>query len=198
MHRAFYLAGWGWVLIASALVYRASRPDLYPPGEPVFSMPGAPPGADAAGWFTTVKPNCNALEVELRMASDPAPTGWDGDGFRAACFAIAGRIDRARAILDSVPAEDRERAAGIVFDVGHPIADAGDDRSAGPIMQLVADYQPWNYMALYHAGMSFYVTGEPALSRDHLRRFLELYGTNDGWRANTLEVLGRLDREGDR
>jgi hypothetical protein len=29
------------------------------------------------------------------------------------------------------PAEDRAEAAGVVFDVAHPIADAGDDRSAG-------------------------------------------------------------------
>ncbi len=195
MHRAFYLAGWGWVLIGSALVYRANRPDLYPPGEPLFTMPGAPPGSEAARWFASAKPYCNALEVEIRVASDPAPAGWDGDGFRAACFAIAGRIDRAREILDSVPADDRERAAGIVFETAHPIADAGDDRSAGPIMRLVADYQPWNYMALYHAGMSFYVTGEPALSRDHLHRFLELYDADDGWRANALEILRRLDAE---
>jgi hypothetical protein len=193
MHRAFYLAGWGWVLIASTLVYRANRPDLYPPGEPVFRTPGAPPGSEAARWFAAVKPYCNALEVELRVARDPAPAGWDGAGYRAACFAVAGRIDRAREILDAVAAADRERAAGIVFEVGHPIADAGDDLSAGPIMRLVADFQPWNYMALYHAGMSFYVTGEPALSRAQLRRFIQLYDTDDGWRANALEVLRRLD-----
>lgn len=193
MHRAFYLAGWGWVLIASALVYRAGRPETYPPGEPVFQLPGSPPGTEAARWFATAKPFCNALEVELRLATSPAPAGWDGDGYRAACLAVAGRIDRAREVLRTMPAADAERAAGIVFEVGHPIADAGDDLSAGPIMRLVSEFQPWNYMALYHAGMSFYVTAEYGLSRDHLRRFLETYDVEDGWRANALEVLGRLD-----
>jgi hypothetical protein len=37
---------------------------------------------------------------------------------------------------------DRARAANIVFEVGHPVADAGDDRSAGPLMELVVDYVP--------------------------------------------------------
>ena len=192
MNRAFYLAGWGWVLIASALVYRANRPDLHPPGEPAFQLPGVAPGIDAAGWFAAVKPWCNALEVELRVAANPAPGGWDGNGYRAACFAVAGRIETAREILAGMPGADAERAAGIVFEVGHPIADAGDDPSAGPIMRLVADFQPWNYMALYHAGMSFCATGENDLARDHLDRFLQLYAIEDGWRANAEEVLGRL------
>lgn len=43
MQRAFYLVGRGWVLIAPALVIRAARPDLYPPGEPISELPGGPP-----------------------------------------------------------------------------------------------------------------------------------------------------------
>ena len=87
---------------------------------------------------------------------------------------------------------DRAGAAGIVFNVGHPVADAGDDQSAGPIMRLVVEYQPDNYMALYHAGMSEYILGQPDLARTHLEAFLARYASEDGWRANALEVLQRI------
>lgn len=91
-------------------------------------------------------------------------------------------------------ARERQYAAAIVFNIGHPVADAGDDRSAGPIMELVLDYDDTNYMALYHAGMSEYTLGQPELARRHLTRFLELYRANDGWVSNAREVLDRLDR----
>jgi predicted TPR repeat methyltransferase len=81
---------------------------------------------------------------------------------------------------------------GIVFDVAHPVADAGDDRAAGPIMQMVVDFWPNHYMALYHAGMSEYALGQPELARKHLRSFLDNYPSDDGWRRNAIEVLGRL------
>jgi hypothetical protein len=59
-------------------------------------------------------------------------------------------------------------------------------------MELVIEYQPDNYMALYHAGMSEYVLGQPGPAAEHLRRFLQLYSSPDGWRSNAVEVLGRL------
>src|SRR5438105_15882903 len=119
----------------------------------------------------------------------PPPKTVAGAGYQAACYALAGHIDDARRVIDQLAADDRPRAAGIVFEVGHPVADAGDDRSAGPIMELVLEYWPNNYMALYHAGMSEYSLGQPELSRTHLRSFLDLYHENDGWRRNALEVL---------
>jgi len=142
-----------------------------------------------------MKPYCNAVEVEIQQQRHPAPQSLTGAGFGAACYALAGKIASARATIDRLPAGERPRAAGIVFEVGHPVADAGDDRSAGPIMELVLEYWPNNYMALYHAGMSEYSLGQPELSRTHLRSFLELYHENDGWRRNALEVLGRLGTE---
>jgi hypothetical protein len=60
------------------------------------------------------------------------------------------------------------------------------------MMALVIDYQPDNYMALYHAGMSEYALGQHDRARTHLRRFLELYRSADGWRSNALTVLQRL------
>ncbi len=62
-------------------------------------------------------------------------------------------------------------------------------------MELVIEFQPDNYMALYHAGMSEYTLGQHERARVSLKRFLELYQENDGWRSNALEVLGRLKGE---
>jgi len=195
MNRALYLLGWGYVAIASAVAFRASRPDIW--AEPVDLTPAIFAGTDAGTWFTSIKPRCNALEVELSLQSSPPPSGWEGAGYAASCWAVAGRIERARAVLQELPGDQRHAAASIVFSIGHPIADMGDDRSAGPIMQLVVEYQPQNYMALYHAGMSLYATGDFAPARGHLEEFLRQYAIEDGWRSNAQEVLRRL-RRGDR
>jgi tetratricopeptide (TPR) repeat protein len=123
---------------------------------------------------------------------DPHPTASRARG-TAACYALAGKIGRARETIDRLAAGDRPAAAGIVFAVGHPVADAGDDESAGPIMRLVVEYQPDNYMALYHAGISEYILGHADLARANLEKFLSIYQAEDGWRANARTVLGRLD-----
>jgi hypothetical protein len=200
MQRAWYLAGWGYVAISATIVYRSLNPGvgsmLVNPAE--VSVVSSFGGTEAARWFQAVRPHCNALEVGLQMQASPPPAGWEGAGFAAACHAVAGQIDRAREIVNALPESDRSNAAGVVFEVGHPIADAGDDRSAGPIMQFVVEFQPWNYMALYHAGMSYYAIGENTLARKHLEEFERQYTIEDGWLANARTVLGRLDRGGDR
>ena len=60
-------------------------------------------------------------------------------------------------------------------------------------MRLVIDYQPDNYMALYHAGMSEYILGQTDFARTHLKRFMALYPSEDGWRGNARDVLNRLE-----
>lgn len=95
-------------------------------------------------------------------------------------------------MIDRLPPDDRHRAAGIVFEVAHPVADAGDDRSAGPIMAMVVDYWPNHYMALYHAGIAEYGLGQQTLARKHLQSFLEYYHQDDGWTRNARQVLARL------
>jgi hypothetical protein len=149
--------------------------------------------ADAAEWFRRVKPYCNAVEVSNVQARVPAPRTVDGAGYGAACLALAGRIDDARRAIDALADRDRPRAANIIFEIGHPVADAGDDRSAGPIMELVVDYIPNHYMALYHAGMAEYMLGQRDLSRRNLTQFLVYYSIQDGWRGNAKEILRRLD-----
>ena len=190
MNRALYAAGWLYVALCGWLLLRG-RPEPVRRGAP--PTPAAPFRGAAGEWFAQVKPFCNAVEVEVRQQQVPAPSTVDGAGYSAACYALAGKIDRAREVIDRLGARDRSTAAGIVFEIGHPVADAGDDQSAGPIMRLVVSYQPDNYMALYHAGMSEYILGQMDLARTHLRQFLDLYRSQDGWRRNALDVLHRLD-----
>ena len=193
MHRAFHIAGWGYVAICAALVARARGPGIAPgvTGGPVAVLAGAT--SDGAVWFRRVRPYCNSVEVSVLQRQAPAPATLDGQGYRAAFYALAGQIDDARRVIDALPAAERWRAAGVVFEVGHPVADAGDDRSAGPIMELVVDSWPNHYMALYHAGMAEYMLGQHALAKQNLEAFVRIYQQRDGWRSNALEVLARLN-----
>jgi len=192
MHRPLYLAGFGYLAVCATVVLR-HQPRTTPPAPqtaPTPSMVRFDGPADQ--WFAAIKPFCNAVEVEISQRQHPAPSTVEGQGFSAACYALGGKIAAARAVIDRLRAEDRHRAAGIVFAVAHPVADAGDDRSAGPIMELVVDYSPDNYMALYHAGMSEYALGQSALARSHLESFLSSYHQDDGWTKNARDVLARL------
>jgi hypothetical protein len=195
MNRALYVAGWGYVALCGFVVARHGQPGLGDPGFPVppRTHPTATVTGGAGEWFAQVKPFCNAVEVEVRQQQMPPPSGVEGAGYSAACYALAGKIERARTVIDALAAGERAQAASIVFNIGHPVADAGDDQSAGPIMRLVVSYQPDNYMALYHAGMSEYILGQMDFARMHLRKFLDLYHDPDGYRSNAVEVLQRLD-----
>jgi tetratricopeptide (TPR) repeat protein len=192
VNRALYAAGWGYVALCGWVLLTRSGPmPLRTPAEPHGSSPAF--GGAAGEWFAQVKPFCNAVEVEVRQQQLPAPQTVEGAGYSAACYALAGKIDRAREVIERLDRNDRSAAAGIVFTIGHPVADAGDDQSAGPIMRLVVTYQPQNYMALYHAGMSEYILGQKDLAKTHLTQFLDLYHDADGWRSNALSVLDRID-----
>jgi tetratricopeptide (TPR) repeat protein len=180
MHRPLMIAGLGYLAVCAVVLLRHQP----------RAAPRVPDSPDE--WFAAARPTCNAVEVEVSQRQHPAPKTVEGQGYGAACYALAGRIDSARAVIDRLPTGDRTRAAGIVFNVGHPVADAGDDRSAGPIMELVLEYWPNQYMALYHAGMSEYALGEPGKARRHLQSFLSLYHENDGWTFNARSVLQRL------
>jgi hypothetical protein len=193
MYRHLYLAGFGYLAICGAVVlrHRAGEPIPQTQGsEPV--MPSRGFDGSAQEWFLAMKPFCNAVEVEVAHRSHPAPATLDGRGFSAACFALGGRIDAARRIIDQLPPSERHRAAGIVFDVAHPVADAGDDRSAGPIMELVVEYWPNHYMALYHAGMAEFGLDQRDLARKNLTAFLSYYHENDGWTQTARRTLATL------
>lgn len=147
----------------------------------------------AERWFNQIKAHCNSVEVATAIQSFPPPNGAEGSAYMAGCYALAGKTKLAKATIDGLSTRDQDYAATIVFNIGHPVADAGDDESAGPIMRLVIGYQPYNYMALYHAGMSEYAIGENDRSQLHLKQFLTIYQSNDGWRQNALSVLEAIE-----
>jgi len=199
MTRTHYLFGWGFVAICVALVLGAT-PDTTRRASPASrrtraEAPAAAAGEEAEIWWRRVRPYCNAVEVRILQRQTAPPATTAGAGYHAACFALAGQIDEARKIIDQLPPNERYRAVGIVFDVGHPVDDAANDRSAAPIMEFVIDYWPNHYMALYHAGMAEYMLGQRNLARKNLAEFLRLYHENDGWRANGLTVLARLQSD---
>lgn len=159
-------------------------------GENAWAVPH-----DGLSWFRMVKPNCNPVEVRQAMRDRPPPQGMAGQGYGAACFALAGQIDKARAMLQSLGDQEAYQAAGIVFDQAHPIADRGDDIATAPIMKLVLEFWPNHYQALYHAGISEYATGDHAAAKKHLQEFLKLYTQPDGFTANGRRVLARLEAQ---
>jgi hypothetical protein len=131
--------------------------------------------------------NCTPLDAETRIA-DPKMTDIE----RATCLAIAGKIDRARERLFAMSAGERSRAVQTIFNIAHPIADRGDDTSAGPIMALVVEMWPENYMAVFHAGMAELALGHDVIARAQLERFLEMYTTPDVWRQRAEKGLADI------
>jgi tetratricopeptide (TPR) repeat protein len=166
------------------------------PAAPLPSHAGAPEtaaGGESGGqWFAQIRPRCNPVEVDVGMRNSPPPADFDGRAYQAACYALAGRIDQAREAIRSLPGDQRANAAEILLSIADPVADAGDDRAAGPMMRLVLEFSPDSYIALYHAGMSEYALGERGLAIDHLQHFLRVYGSEDGWRSSAKEVLRKM------
>jgi hypothetical protein len=141
-----------------------------------------------------MKTFCNPVEVEVRVRYSPAPATSEGAGYAAACFAVAGKMDRARSVIEGMARGERASAANVLFEVAHPVADAGDDRASGPMMELVLEYWPNNYMALYHAGMSEYSMGQNAVAEKNLREFLRMYPTQDGFNSNAQDALKAMEK----
>jgi hypothetical protein len=139
-----------------------------------------------------MRPHCNAVEAVQTVLRQPPPEGADGTGAGAACLALGGKMDAARKRILALPEGQRPRAASVVFEAGHPVADMGDDVSAAPIMQLVLEFWPENFQALYHAGMSEYALGRPSQARPLLERFMALYHLEDGFTRAARRALQRI------
>jgi hypothetical protein len=129
------------VYIIGSLLVAVSAIALFthPTAQRVLGYPNAPgpltiDAGNAVTWFRAMKPYCNSLKVEAWHQWSPPLATDQAAGYSAACYALAGKIDRARELILAVPQDDRWRAAGIVCNVAHPVADAGADQSAGPIM----------------------------------------------------------------
>ena len=189
---AFGLSGFAAVVFSRT----APSPDNRPTSVRSLPQPSGDPAAtgpvNSAEWLASMRPYCNPVDVEMRLAWSPAPEGAEGTMHEAACLALAGRPDDARARLLTLSAEDQWKGAGVVFEVGHPAADAGDDVAAGPLMELVVEFWPNHYMALYHAGAARFEAGDGPRARDYLERFLQEYKIEDGWWSNAHAMLSEI------
>jgi imidazole glycerol phosphate synthase subunit HisF len=132
---AFAISGLVAVVVSGGGSSLDDRPTLVRSSrDPGSAFPATDP-VTSAEWLASMRPYCNPVDVETRLSWSPAPEGAEGTMHEAACLALAGRTDDARARLLTLSAQDRWKGAGIVFEVGHPAADAGDDvellRAAG-------------------------------------------------------------------
>src|SRR5262245_65413066 len=94
MTRALYIAGWSYVAVCGLLLARPRSAPVEPPRPSHTTAPTF--RGDAAGWFAQMKPFCNAVEVEVQQQAHPAPSGTQGAGCSAACFAMGGQVGRGR------------------------------------------------------------------------------------------------------
>lgn len=168
-------------------------PILYEPPidyvDPAYVGPVEAAHVSGTQWFEAQRPYCNPVDVETQMRRNPAPESNDGQMYRAACYALGARLNEARRVIEQLPESLQYEAAGVVFNAGHPAADAGDELAAGPLMELVVEYWPNHYMALYHAGSAASQRGDAVLAVDYMTRFLQHYSTEDGWTRNAREVI---------
>src|SRR2546421_3761583 len=179
---ALYGLGFGYLLLCSGVFVVSLLQRLSPasPVAPTVAAPRPRAGASAGGaWFAAMKPYCNAVEVETRLSAAPAPRTTDGVGYAAACYALAGKLNHAQQAIDALAEDQRWRAAAVVFNIGHPVADQGDDQSAGPIMRLRPRHLAHKYKALYHARVSEYGLGDPPPRRGPPPAVPALYSAHD-------------------
>jgi len=57
---------------------------------------------------------------------------------------------------------------------------------------MVLEFWPENFQALYHAGMSEYALGRPSQARPLLERFMALYHLEDGFTRAARRALQRI------
>lgn len=143
----------------------------------------------AARWFREARAHCNPLEVRRHLTAKPPPPVFPGPAFGAACHALANDVQAARRAIRSMPEKERWRAAGVIFEIVHPLADAGDESLVGPLMELVVEFWPNHYMALFHAGSARHAAGDGQGARPYLERFLDEYGTRDRRAARARKML---------
>lgn len=180
-------------VIASPLVTSLLEPEEAPEPvqvvhapEPVLVLPETDPGT----WFEKIRPHCTPAEVALFTDLNRPPEGVEGTGYKAACFALARSIPRARAMLLALPADDRLRGASLVFDVAQRLATEGKYDTAGPIMELVLEFWPNHYQALHAAGTARFMSGDFAGAQLFLGRFREVYVGNDDLVHSANRMLG--------
>jgi thioredoxin-like negative regulator of GroEL len=193
-HKA--IAGGYILLCIGAIVARRLSPsepaaDLHGGVAPANAPTGPLP--EAARWFTANQRGCNAAEIEKRLELTPPPSGSVGLVFKAACYAIAGKSERAREIIDAIPPSDRASSILELERVIHPTADGGIDEITLPLCELVLDRVPDEPFALLQAGLAQHLAGNETAAGRHLSRFLSVHPTQDVARERALRALKEID-----
>jgi hypothetical protein len=140
-------------------------------------------------WIDRIMPFCTQEDVDLFVDLDPPPDTEEGIAQEAACFALAGRIPKARALILGLPHDRRNRAVGTVYDVTLATLTTDVDPLLGPVMELVLEFWPNHYLALYHAGSARFMRGDLRGAALYLHRFLELYVREDQLAADAHRML---------
>src|ERR1041385_9062576 len=68
-------------------------------------------------WAGRSSPSAGPVPAAPRRGCAPPPRGVGGGAYGAGFFALAGKIDRARELIAALDANERLRAANIVFDL---------------------------------------------------------------------------------
>ena len=165
-----------------APVATAVRVSVTPP------PPEAPP-ATASDWFDAIRANCTPAHAQLAVDLSRPPEGTVSTGYQAACFAIAADVPKARALILGLPEGDRLQAASVVFNVAQAMVERGQEMGAGPLMELVLEFWPNHYVALFEAGVTRYAEGDYTHARIYLQRFLDVYVQNDQRTQRALRMI---------
>jgi len=149
-----------------------------PPPEPP-EPPPPPPPATPSEWYRRIEPRCTPSGVQLVVDLNRPPAGTLRAGYEAACFAVAMDVPKARALILGLPEQDRLQAISVVFNVAQGMVDRGREIPAGPLMELVLEFWPNHYVALFEAGATRFAVGDYTHARAYLERFLEVYAPDD-------------------
>jgi len=183
----------GAVVIRRSLAqHEAELPPRAVPDAAVAVADGLSPelaATDGGRWFRANRVHCNSVEAGAILRDTPPPAGTHGAAFAIACLALAGDLTRARAMVEALPAQQRGDGVRPTFELVHALADKrDDDHGITEAMRFVVEYAPDNDLALYHVGLSEFLTAD-LRAHDRLTRFLELHRTDDGFAGAARAML---------
>jgi len=162
-----------------------------PRAEPPEPPPPAPP-ATPAEWYRRIEPSCTPSGVRLAVDLNRPPTGILGTGYEAACFAVAMDMPKARALILGLPEQDRLQAVSVLFNVAQGMVDRGEEMPASPLMELVLEFWPNHYVALFEAGATRFAIGDYMHARAYLERFLEIYVPDDQRTQRAQRMMAQM------
>lgn len=154
---------------------------------PATAVPATP-----SGWFEAIRTQCTPAKVQLAVDLSPPPDGTVSIGYEAACFAIAADMAKARALILGLPEGERLEAASVVFNVAQAMVEQGQEMPAGPLMELVLEFWPNHYVALFEAGVTRYAEGDYTHARIYLQRFLDVYVQDDQRSQRAMRMIDEM------